>query len=98
MPSRRFIPGLLRANHLRAFTMVRARCPNLRAGCPRFPALFAVPSDEFVDEVFQEFLPAAGAGRRLALFKREGFERLEGFLPGFDVRAQTGVPRGIALL
>src|SRR4029079_6781726 len=68
-----------------------------QAGTPvRCPCLAA--SDEFVDEVLQEFLAAACVRGGIALFEDVGFEPGKIGLALFDLSANAGVPRSVALL
>ena len=61
-------------------------------GVPTKPA-----SDELVDEIFEELLPAAGVGGGFALLEHVSFQFFEAGLAGFDLRADAGVPRGVTL-
>src|SRR5690606_15612769 len=50
-----------------------------------------------IDDVFQQFLPAADGGRDFPLLEHVLLERSEALLAGFDARADACAPRAVAL-
>src|SRR3954470_23094684 len=54
--------------------------------------------NELVDQVLEELLPAALAGRGFALLEHDLLQRREAFLASFDPGAEAAVPGGITLL
>src|ERR1051326_1981665 len=55
-------------------------------------------SDEFVDQVFEEFLTAAAVRSDISLLEHIGFEFFEAGFAGFNLRSDAAVPGAVALL
>src|ERR1035441_235964 len=62
------------------------------------PTIQSSVLDKLVDEIFQEFLPAADVRVGLALLEHVSFEFLEAGLARLDLRADAGIPRSVAVL
>ena len=72
------------------FLKMLSKAKKARAG-RRVPGLKSRTggSDEFVDEVFEEFLAAADVGRRFALLEHVSFQLGRSGLAGFDPGANA---------